>query len=247
MRIRALFVGATLALSLVPFVTGQDVQVSRENKTIAVTTDEELVVDAELAILRIGYLNYAATSEAAFDQNVRISNQISRALLDAGVPASGIETQTLRVSRMDLDEHWTAEQKKERQFEAQQSWEIRVPVSQAQDIVDIAIRAGASSVADVDWTVADPAALQARASGAALAKARRVAEQMANGLGAKLGDLVYASNRAPVPKFWRGLGGGGGGNAMVLGHPSEPPKPALKLFPQKVKSEATVYAVFSIQ
>lgn len=238
---------ALLVLTLHPFVLGQDVQVSRENKTIAVTTDEELVVDAEFAILKIGYTNYAATSEAAFDQNVQVSNRITKAISDAGVPASEIETETLRVTRIDPDERWSAELKKERQFQAQQSWEVRAPVNQAQSIMDMAIRAGANGVADVEWTVGDPSALQAKASGAALAKARRVADQMANGLGAKLGDLVYASNRAPVPKFWRGFSGASSQSSMVASVAREHPKPALKLYPQKVKSEATVHAVFAIQ
>lgn len=241
-----LLMTALLALMVGPVAWSQEIQVNRENKTIAVTTDDELVVDAELAILTVGYSNYAATSQAAFDENVSISNKISQALLDAGVPASEIETETLRVSNVEPDSAWTDEQKRLRKFEARQSWEIRVPVSRAQETVDVAIRAGATSVGDVEWTVADPAALQARASGAALAKARRVAEQMANGLDAKLGDLVYASNRAPVPKFWRGLVSTESSMVTSVGR-REAPRPALKLFPQKVRSQATVHAVFSIQ
>jgi uncharacterized protein YggE len=55
----------------------------------------------------------------------------------------------------------------------------------------------------VEWSVADPLALQAKAGGAALAKAKSIADQMAKGLGARLGELVYASNRAPVAKKWQ--------------------------------------------
>jgi uncharacterized protein YggE len=135
--------------------------------------------------------------------------------------------------------------KKEWQFEAQQSWHVSVAVSRAQAVVDLAVRSGANDVADVEWSVADPLALQARASGAALAKARTIADQMAKGLGAKLGDLVYASNRAPVPKFL-----GYNYNAVDSGERSvllEPNRPKLTLFPQKVKSDATVYAVFAIE
>src|SRR5689334_15730526 len=96
------------------------------------------------------------------------------------------------------------------------------------------------------WTGTDPIALQAKASGAALAKARSVAEQMAKGLGTKLGELVYASNRAPVAKLWRGLSTTvNTESAMISKRDEQAPK--LKLFPQRVRSDATVYAVFAIE
>jgi uncharacterized protein len=59
---------------------------------------------------------------------------------------------------------------------------------------------GANDIDDVEWKVADPVALEAKARGAALAKARSIAEQMAKGLAIRLGDLVYASNAPPVLK-----------------------------------------------
>lgn len=124
--------------------------------------------------------------------------------------------------------------------------EHQVACFATQAVVDLAVKNGANEVEDVEWEVADPVALQAKASGAALAKAREVAEQMAKGLGAKLGDLVYASNRAPVPKAWRGMETVTV-NAEVAGMRTEERKPRLTLFPQKVKSDATVYAVFAIE
>jgi len=110
-------------------------------------------------------------------------------------------------------------------------------------VVDLAVKAGANDLNDVQWNVADPVALQAKAGSAALAKAKAVADQMAKGLGSKLGELVYASNRAPVAKPYRGME-----TVEVFASlaPSLPP-PTLTLFPKKVKSDATVYAVFSIE
>jgi uncharacterized protein len=142
-----------------------------------------------------------------------------------------------------VDEKWTAEMKKERQFVAEQSWHVTVSAADAQAVVDLAVKTGANYVGDVEWNVADPVALQAKASATALAKARSVADQMAKGLGTKLGELVYASNRAPSTKAWQR--GQGLGQVEVQAAIDQPPN--LALFPQKVKSEATVYAVFSIE
>lgn len=222
----------------------QDIQVNRQNKTIAVTADESITADPEVAVLAIGYHNYAPTQDTAFRDNVRAAQQITKALLDAKVPKEGSETDKLQLGRTEADEKWTPEMKRERQFHAQQSWHVTVPASQAQTVVDLAVKAGANEVDDVEWNVADPVALQAKASGAALAKARAVAEQMAKGLGTKLGELVYASNRAPAAKAWGYTNLNTTVAVMAVATRDEP---KLTLFPQKVKGNATVYAVFSIE
>jgi uncharacterized protein YggE len=220
----------------------QDIQVNRQNKTIAVTADESVTADAEVAVLAIGYHNYGATQDTAFHENVRAAAQITKAIMDANIPEGNIETEKLNLGRSDADEKWTEDMKKERRFHAQQSWHITLPVSQAQTVVDLCVNAGANEVEDVEWNVADPVALQAKAGSAALSKARTIADQMAKGLGTKLGELVYASNRAPVAKMWRGMTLNT--SSATLGKTD---KPKLKLFPQKVRSDATVYAIFSIE
>lgn len=226
--------------------SGQDVQISRQNKTIAVTAEDSIAADPEVAILAIGYHNYAATHADAFRENVRVSNAITQAILHSGVPKANIETQGLALDRVEPEEKLPPELRKQRQFKAGQSWHIHVPVAQAQAVVDLAVRAGANEVEDVEWNVADPVALQAKANAAALAKARAIAEQMAKALGTKLNELVYASNRAPAPAFLRHLQSVQTQMAMVSAAREEK-EPALTLFPKKVKMNATVYAVFAIE
>jgi uncharacterized protein len=225
-------------------LAAQEIQVNRQNKTIAVTADESVAADAEVAELTIGYHNYATTQDGAFQENVRVADRITKGFLDAGIPKPNVETEKLRLGRTDTDEKWTPETKKDRQFEAQQSWKVTVSVSQAQAVVNLAVRNGANEIDDADWDVFDPIALQGKAGAAALAKARTIAEQMAKGLGAKLGDLVYASNRAPVAKVFRNMTLN---TEQVTLQVNGEPKPQLTLFPQKVKSNATVYAVFAIE
>ncbi|HUO25446.1 MAG TPA: SIMPL domain-containing protein [Candidatus Aquilonibacter sp.] len=225
------------------FLFSQDIQVNRQNKTIAITADESVSADAEVAEIEIGFHNFGPTQDAAFKDNVRAADKIVQSILAVGVAKTDIETEKLGLGRVEPEEKWSPELKRERQFKAEQSWKVRLPVSQAQAVVDLAVRSGANEVEDVDWNVADPMALQARAGAAALVKARAIAEQMAKGLGVKLGDLVYASNRAPVAKMWRGITLNT--SSAMVGNTEERPK--LTLFPQKVKSEATVYAVFAIE
>jgi uncharacterized protein YggE len=234
---------ALILLSWAFVASAQDIQINRQNKTIAVIADESVTADAEVAILAIGYHNFGPTQEAAFHENIRAAGQIAKAMLDEKIPEANIETDKLSLGRAQIDEKWNDAMKKERQFQAEQSWHVAVPVSQAQIVVDLCVNAGANEVEDVEWNVLEPVALQAKAGGAALAKARTIAEQMAKGLGTKLGELVYASNRAPVAKMWRGMTVNTS-TAMLV---SADRQPKLRLFPEKVKSDATVYAVFSIE
>ena len=234
-----------LALLLFAWIaSAQDIQVNRQNKTIAVTADNSVTADAEVAVLTVGYHNYASTQDAAFHENVRAAEQITKAMLNAKVPEGNVETDKLSLGRAEAEEKWTEDMKKERRFQAQQSWHVTVPASQAQTIVDLCVNAGANEVDDVQWNVADPVALQAKAGSLALSKARAIAEQMAKGLGTKLGELVYASNHAPAARMLRGMQTVEV-SASLGALPNSQLK--LKLFPQKVKSDATVYAVFSIE
>jgi uncharacterized protein YggE len=229
-------------------LAAQDVAVSQSNKTIAVTADESVSVDPDLAIVTIGYQNYAATEKEAYEENVRVANAIVQAMVNAGVDKRFIESGDLSVDRVEQNAKWTIEQRKQRQFSAEQSWKVKVPIDQAQKLVDVAMRAGANSVSKVDWEVVDRAALQAKAGAAALAKARTIAEQMARGLNAKLGPLVYASNAAPAVQSFRLFAQLSTSNATIITKSGvESEKPGLTLFPQKVKETATVHAVFAIE
>lgn len=237
------FVSAVLALTCSAFT--QDIQVNRQNKTIVVTADDSVTADAEVAVLEIGYYNYAPTQDAAYSDNVRVADRIIKTLFDAKIPKSNIETERLQLGPVDPEAEWTAEMKKERKFKANQTWHVTVSNTDAQSIVDLAVKSGANEIDDVEWNVSDPVALRAKASGAALAKARAVADQMAKGLGTKLGELVYASNRAPTAKMFRGMAlNAQSAAALVAGRREK--EPVLTLFPKKVTSSATVYAVFSI-
>jgi uncharacterized protein YggE len=221
------------ASGLLPALS-QEIQVNRQNKTIAITADDSVSVDPEVATITLGYQNYAPTKNAAYEDNTRVSSEVTKALLNGGVPKSALETESLRLERAERDEKWTAEEKKERQFQASQTWTIHVTAERAQAVVVTALRAGANVLEALDWNVSDPKALQAKAGAAALRKARAIADQMAKGLNAKLGDLVFASNRAPGPSFSGALQ-----TVEVSATPAPPlpPPPNLVLYPKKVKSD----------
>jgi len=221
----------------------QVVQVSRGNKTIEISLSESVKVDPEIAEIKIGVQNYGRSKEMAYDENVRVANQILQALLDAGVPRTSIETQAIKLERPST--YGLAETPKEQQFSASQSWIIRSPAGEAQKIVDIAVGAGANEVEDVEWSASDPTALEAQANAAAIAKARKVADATARQMGIKVGELLYVSNRVVRPYD---LQGGGGGQVAAFGYAvAARVRTPLKLFPGKVERSATLTVVFALE
>lgn len=221
-------------------VRGQDVQVSAGNKTISVVVSETVEMEPDLAAIHIGYRNFGSEKDTTYAENVRAANKIIKALLDGGVPKERIETTELGLMWASEDTGRGSEQQKERKFEAHQSWTIRVSPRDAQKVVDIAIGAGANEIEEVQWEVADVAAMEARAHSAALAKARNLAGQMAQSLGVKIGQLLFLSNESPESQRMRKF------NTQTI-QVSASPIPQLVLFPQKVTRMATVHAVFALE
>src|SRR4051794_35978110 len=114
----------------------QAVQVNKENKTIAITAEDEVSVDADMAIVSIGYDNYALTEHEAYDNNLKTAARILQALIKSGVKEGVIHTDKLRVESVDTDKDWSTEEKRQRKFSAHQSWEITLPATEAQKAVD---------------------------------------------------------------------------------------------------------------
>jgi hypothetical protein len=128
-----------------------------------------------------------------------------------------------------------------KQFVLTQSWTVKTSAANAAKVLHTTIEAGANNSGQIDWDVRDRAALQAQAAAKALQHARAIADQMAQGLNAHLGALLYASNQAPPEISPRPMAGTIGGLTM-----SKRVLP-LAIRPQKIEETATVYAVFAIQ
>ena len=224
------------------FISSSAAQSSRivsDKKTIEIRATDKISSPAEVATVKIGFQNVAPSKEAVYEENVRMANKIVQALRTAGTPAEGIETEAIRLERED-----TAQGVKpaSTRFSADQEWRIRVKASEAQKIVDIAVSAGANQVGGVDWNVSNPEALESKAYAAALARAKRIAEQTASLAGVKLGEILSISNSvSPFGQLYRQLNTE---SAMIGVSPTT--VTSLKLFPEEVAREASVTVVYAI-
>jgi uncharacterized protein YggE len=229
--------------------SAQTIQVSRDNKSIYVTSEGEAKAEPEIAILTLGYHAWSKTKDALYSETATVSDKVVAALLQAGVKKEMVHTEKTSLTHVEAEANWSSDWKANRVFEADLRWKVTVPVKDAEGVVAIAMQAGATELGDVAWDVVDRTKLQAEASKNALGKARTVADSMALGLGTKLGALVYASNSAPIrPSSWPFFGTLNTSTASlssVVGTPL-PPK-TIKLLPEKVSEKTTVYAVFAIE
>lgn len=228
------------------FPQAATVQVNPNNKTISVSADHTVTVAPEIAILVFGFRNTDREKEVAYRENVKIAGEILKALRDSGINAEAISTRSMRLQRQEQDEERPVKPET-LPFVAYQEWTVRIAAKDAQTVLDLVVRAGVNDVSDPDWTVADPVALEAKAYGAALAKARKIAEQMALGLGGQLGDLVYATNspdlaygrvrELPMLSYAAGIS---------AKYPRKT-EPVLQLLPQQVERRVQVVATFAVK
>ena len=209
-------------------------------KTIEINATEKIEVPAETATVKLGYQNQAPSKDAAYAENTRTANRVLQALLDAGVPKGAIETESLSLAREE--DRFGSKPQQPSAFTATQQWQIQCNASEAQKIVDIAVAAGANQIESVDWSVADPQKLDDRAYGAALARAKTVAEQTATQTGVKLGTIISVSNSVnPAGRFRMNRR-----SMAVEVSATKLAMPMLKLQPGTVEREASVTITYAI-
>jgi uncharacterized protein len=241
-------IAAALILSAVAIAThAQQIIVSKDNRTIAVTTSADANADADTVTVQVGFVAYGADQDSAYATGSKTSNAIAAALKTAGIPQDAIQSELQSISPVQqfTSQEWTPQERAERKFQVQQGWNVKTAAANGAKVLDVAVKAGANQSGHMTWSVADQDALQARAAKLALDRARQIAQQMASGLNATLGPLVYASNEAPT----RGPQPLMGAEAMMAKAIIAPPNHVepLSVSAQKVTASATVYAVFSIQ
>ncbi|WP_353068092.1 SIMPL domain-containing protein [Tunturibacter empetritectus] len=241
------------ALRLTPFVLcatflamtapAQTIQVSKENRTIAITATDKVLVLADVATLHIGFIAYGPDNDSAYAAGSRTSNAVIKAITSAGVPNDSIESENQNVSPVQeyqVDKLTPAE-KAQRKFQVTQSWTVRTNANDAAKVLDLAVKAGANQSGQIDWSLKDENAPQSEAATKALQRARTVAEEMAKGLNAKLGTLLYASNETqaepPRPLM----------RAMAAAPMAKTDVAPLAINPRQIEKTATVYAVFAIE
>jgi uncharacterized protein YggE len=208
-------------------------KIEPSNRTLAVSAQDEVSVEPEVAVLHVGFQTQPTDAKSAYAAGAETSNAIIAAIKQAGIAETAIRSEWQRLDSVYGKPH---------KFTLAQQWTVRIPAVRAAEILDVAVTAGATDSGQIDWTVEDEQALKDKALDGAATRAKAQAEVLAKGMGVRLGALVYVSNQVsgPVYPMVRAYAA-----SSMAGSAAAPPPLAIE--PRKVTSSANVYAVFSIE
>lgn len=224
-------------------ISAQSDQNCPARRSVSVTGSATVTVDADLAIVHVGYKLYAPDAKSAYASATQASNAIMTALTGLHIPKSAIESsaQSLQPTQPYELQQYPANsmERHQREFTVSQSWTVEVAPEQAAHALDAAITAGANDSGWIEWTLKDPAALQSEAVAQAVRNAHATAEKIAVTAGVQLGKLFSASTDQPSPRPMMRT------EALAMGAQAKGAELAVNA--RKVHVTASVAAVFDIQ
>ncbi|MEJ2292750.1 MAG: SIMPL domain-containing protein [Deinococcales bacterium] len=139
---------------------------------------------------------------------------VRQVFLNAGVASQDIRTVAFNVWREDIrDRSGTVTGER---YHVRHSYQVTLhDLARLGDLLGAAVDAGANNVQGIDFSIADPAALQARARAAAMRDAQARAQQLATLAGVTLGRPVSIEETStplasPAPTMAAARVGGGG-------------------------------------
>jgi hypothetical protein len=207
------------------------------NRTLAVSAEERVTIDPDMAILHIGFETKPSDAKSAYAAGTKTSNEIVAALKQAGIPETAIRSESQHLDRVYSDAH---------KFKLVQQWTVKTPPERTAEILDVAVTAGATDSGQIDWTVKDEKTLEDQALEQATARAKTNAEVLAKGMGVRLRSLIYVTNQISATQPYRMSFAN---NAVPEFAPAgkQELRTPLAIEPRKVSRTATVYAVFAIE
>jgi uncharacterized protein len=210
-----------------------ELKIEPSNRTLSVSAEERITADPDTAILHVGFETAPSDPQSAYAEGTRMSNAILTAIKQTGVQESAIHGESQR-----LDRDYSVP--KSHKFKLVQQWTVTTDPAHVAVVLDAAVTAGASVSGEIEWTVKDPAALDAQALEKATARARGDAAELAKGMGVRLGALIYVS-KGSAPEVMPMMAN----RAMTMAKAQNDQPLAIE--PGKVTRTATVYAVYSIE
>lgn len=212
--------------------TQVQLRIEPANRTLVVSAEDQVSVDADVAILHVGFQTLPGDAREAYASGAKTSNDIVNALKAAGIAESAIHSEGQQLQSVYGKPH---------KFILVEQWTVKTTPERAAEILDVAVSAGANNSGDIDWTVANEQALADRALEGAAERARAQAAVLAKGMGVSLGKLMYVSNQISAPVFpVRPF-------ARMAAEAKTAEAPPLAIEPRKVVRSASVYAVFAIE
>ncbi len=188
--------------------------VDQPKPSLSVTGEGWADVRPDLATAQIG----VQTRDTDAGEAVSANNQKAQAVIEAiqalGIAEADILTSQFSVYGQEEFDKETGEPSGRVTYIVDNTVSVTIrDLSQVGPVLDAALGAGANTIQNLSFTVEDRTAALAEARDKALADAKARAEQIAQGAGIELGDVLNLSESEfggpiPLPEAIRGLGGG---------------------------------------
>ena len=160
------------------------------------------------ATVVVGVETFAPTVQEATTQNQATLDNVMTALESAGIAAEDIQTTNYSLYAEQIYGDKGPEGIAGYRVSNQVNVKIR-DIALVGDVLAAVTEAGANAIYGVNFSVADPAALEAEARALAMEDARKRAESLAELGGVSLGDVTIISEVVGTPVYPMGAGGGG--------------------------------------
>ena len=123
---------SALCLAAALPLAAQQIQVSKDNKTISVTTTDEASAMADTAVISIGFNSFGKDEQATYASATETSNAIVSAITASGVAKDAIQSQEQNLSPINPEDFQNKTRYAEgMRFQFSQRWQVTVPADQA--------------------------------------------------------------------------------------------------------------------
>lgn len=182
MHVRTAAVVALISLSFAPAALAA----TSTPGTLTVDGQGSVMITPDVASLSLSVTRFAATSAPALSAANRRVDAIVHAVRGVGVPASGVQTESINTTCGRIRVGPKGHKHLIRRCTASESLSITSTAAIVGRVIDAATRAGATTINGPDFSFANPSAGEIAAETAAITDAR----SQANAAAAQLGDTV---------------------------------------------------------
>ena len=204
MKTKLLFLTAILALGAILTACGPstiNVQPQPPVRSITVTGTGLVTLTPDLAYISIGVHSQDASASVALDDNNTKAQAVIAAIKGFGVAVKDIQTTNFSIypqQQYDNNGNYTGIL-----YTVDNTVYVTVrDLSKLGDLLDVSVRAGANNIGSISFDVTDKSAALTQARQAAVAEARKQADELVSATGVKLGEVqtisYYDSTPSPI-------------------------------------------------
>jgi len=201
-------------------------------------------ISPDIAYVNVGVHSEANTVQASVTRNNSDAQKVMKALSDLGVKSEDLRTSNFSIYSVQKYDEVTGELLGT-YYAVDNNIIVTVrDLSKLGTLLDSAVKAGANSINNVQFDLADHSAALKEARDEALSNAINQAKEMADAAGIKLGDIqtIYYYDYVPSPAqpVYMDYGKGGGGDMSAA-------RAEVPINPGQVTITATVTIVYALK